>query len=339
MKRKKDKKGQITIFIIIGIVLVLGTALYLILSERLTRPYADIEIGETPLNIIMENCLEKTAEQGILFIGTQGGYYNLTEEYIVTDYSSVPYYLQKEKEEIPSKEKIASEIARYIEDNIFYCIGNFSEIEKEGFTLVEAPPSADVMIDDYAVQVDLDLPIKIIKDNAEIELPKFSKTISSSIGKIHDLAVKIIDMEKQDPGWIDLSSISNTEFKVDIIPETEEDMIYIIKDNQQIDGQDNFSLLFATSQEKNNPPIIKGIARAGLTVRLKDAQDYNLQVEAADPDNDKITFYDDTAMFDITETGTISFTPDVTGEFEVLITVEDEHGARESQIITFIVEE
>ena len=55
-------------------------------------------------------------------------------------------------------------------------------------------------------------------------------------------------------------------------------------------------------------------------------------------DDGFVSFSDDTAMFDITNNGEISFTPEIKGEFNVTITATDDYNAYDSVIVKFIVE-
>ena len=74
------------------------------------------------------------------------------------------------------------------------------------------------------------------------------------------------------------------------------------------------------------------------TLTFEDGKPIIFQVKATDPEGDMLTFSDDHAMLDITEKGVILFTPEVTGEFNVTITVEDTHNNVVSKTVKFIVE-
>lgn len=72
------------------------------------------------------------------------------------------------------------------------------------------------------------------------------------------------------------------------------------------------------------PPLITAIADQAVTVGTA----FTLQVTASDGDDSTLAYYDDTALFDINQSGYISFTPTSSqvGTSTVLITVEDDTG-------------
>ena len=76
------KKGQITVFIIIGLIilLVIGTFLYMTRRE-ITRPFeaarpsvAEIPQQIQPLRDSIESCIRRLATDGLRKIGDTGGY-------------------------------------------------------------------------------------------------------------------------------------------------------------------------------------------------------------------------------------------------------------------------
>jgi hypothetical protein len=85
----------------------------------------------------------------------------------------------------------------------------------------------------------------------------------------------------------------------------------------------------------NRPPVLSTI---GEQVATQDEPFYYI-VDASDPDNDTLSFYDNTSLFEIEDNGTISFTPtnaDV-GEHYINITVVDSNGAMTSQTFKLVV--
>ena len=70
----------------------------------------------------------------------------------------------------------------------------------------------------------------------------------------------------------------------------------------------------------NKPPTITQNCSTTATT----GTGYYCKVTATDPDNDTITFYDDTTLFDIDQnTGEIIFTPVATGTYSIMLTAND----------------
>ena len=87
--------------------------------------------------------------------------------------------------------------------------------------------------------------------------------------------------------------------------------------------------VFTTVEEgtpENHAPVLENINNQ----KTKCRKEFNLQIIASDQDNDELTYYDNSDLFNInSETGLISFTPDCDdrGKYDIQITVVDEHGA------------
>ncbi len=90
----------------------------------------------------------------------------------------------------------------------------------------------------------------------------------------------------------------------------------------------------------NDPPIISSISSQTATVN----EEFSLDVSATDPDptGDTLTFSDNTNLFNINSgNGNIEFTPDSSdeGSYSITITVQDNHGATDSETFTLTIEE
>jgi uncharacterized protein YqhQ len=77
-----QKRGQVTVFIIIGIIVLLITGLLLFLKKEqiLEKSIIDEKLVNLPngkaVNYFVQSCLAKVSEQGVIKLGHQGGYYN-----------------------------------------------------------------------------------------------------------------------------------------------------------------------------------------------------------------------------------------------------------------------
>ena len=86
---RQGKKGQITLFIILGIVLLFSTAIILFIRSQAKEEMPMVpEVTESlpteiqPVKDFIESCVEITAKDAIEMIGVHGGYIGVTPEYI-----------------------------------------------------------------------------------------------------------------------------------------------------------------------------------------------------------------------------------------------------------------
>ncbi|MFH1668484.1 MAG: hypothetical protein ABIA62_01005 [Candidatus Woesearchaeota archaeon] len=84
----RSRKGQVTIFMIIGIVLLFGSAIIFYIRGQVTQGteggfapiIEEVPLEAQPLKIFVENCLKQKGTSGIERIGLHGGYIDPTDE-------------------------------------------------------------------------------------------------------------------------------------------------------------------------------------------------------------------------------------------------------------------
>src|SRR3989338_3462035 len=159
-----SKQGQVTIFIIIGIVILFVFAGVLYLTKVVTKEELTAE-GEPivaavpqefqPLQVYTENCLAQVGRRGLLVLGQQGGYIypELAGKYSANDPTNadgidlepikVPYWyyniMPNENPQISYSSKqpalyaeddpelsIEAQLSRFTEDNIAECLDDYA---------------------------------------------------------------------------------------------------------------------------------------------------------------------------------------------------------------------
>ena len=98
--RNKNRLGQITLFILLGIILlfVLGIGFYFISEIATEKSKSAIENAQEftndilPVKKFIEECLKEASIKSAYKIGLQGGYYILPQDILDTNYIILPYY-------------------------------------------------------------------------------------------------------------------------------------------------------------------------------------------------------------------------------------------------------
>ena len=118
----KLKKGQIAIFILLGIVILIAVGFIFYLKggveENEVERIQQIPKEAEPFKLYIDECVKKTAVEGAYFLGQQGGYYNLQENYLATFLIDIPFYYNKGKNTVPSIEILQREFSKYINNNL-----------------------------------------------------------------------------------------------------------------------------------------------------------------------------------------------------------------------------
>ena len=149
---KKTIKGQVTIFLILGIVIVLIIAFFIYLGlniqssslERYSPELADDIEGK------IRSCVESYAEDGLMKIGKQGGYIALPRRFLRTNYSSIAYSYWRGDIVLRSLKDIENELSKYIDINLARCV-DFESFPKAKITA--KAPLTKVTIRDEKVDV------------------------------------------------------------------------------------------------------------------------------------------------------------------------------------------
>jgi len=191
-----NKKAQVTMFIIIGIVFILisSTVLYLTLKKEAPEELPEI-IDRDTLTKFVTTCIEQTtkplADKLIKNAGTftpkKGRFYE-SEFY--------PSLCRQNKETgcehvMITRQSMETELQQAIEKNINECL-DFSPFKREGYDVTVQPHTVKTTITSDIIDVTLQKEILIEKGRAELKIPTFTASIRSNLGKLYDLAMHIV---------------------------------------------------------------------------------------------------------------------------------------------------
>lgn len=201
-----DKRGQITIFIIIGIVILFSVGFYLYLT---TVKGVGIVAPEKvhPVQAFVQGCIDQIGEDGIRIIGNTGGFIKYPPEiernkraYLATGLEDVkiPYWFHDGQSKIPSMDFIESQLNTHIVENLQSCLGDF-EIYKQQYDIKpQGPIEASTEATENAVSINVKYPLKVeSKDKTEsFELQDHTVLIPIRLKRAYDLAKEIYDGEQ-----------------------------------------------------------------------------------------------------------------------------------------------
>jgi hypothetical protein len=203
------KRGQITIFIIIAIVLVVGVILFFIFRSPSTK--SELPATIEPVYNSFLSCLEDYTSVGINVLGSQGGYIE-TPDFEPGSYympfsshldfmgSAVPYwyYVSRNnipKEQVPTKKIMEEQLEDFIEQKIRGCV--FEDYKKQGFEiLLEDNVNARVSITDEDVRVDLKMGLEIERGEDRALVSNHGLIVKSKLGTLYNSALKIYEYEQ-----------------------------------------------------------------------------------------------------------------------------------------------
>lgn len=230
----KDKKAQITIFIILGVVIVAAASIFFLMRGEPEELPAEIAAAERtpdefkPIKDFIETCLNQKLKEAFITIGQHGGYIDMSDPevsgslftldpsdptssdaaFMGSDISShVPYwwYLQTDNKcsncfltdgNKPSFDYIQTQSDKYIKNNIAECINEFRSFERQGFEIdALSDPIPETTITEDEIVVFMDYRVNATLNGKSSEMSKYYTKIPLNFREYYELANAITNAE------------------------------------------------------------------------------------------------------------------------------------------------
>ncbi len=203
------KRGQITVFVIVGILVILGFLLFFYLRVKTTIFTPDVVIPQevAPVKRYVESCMQDIGEKAVIKLGMQSGYVEIPEEIAMNPgaYISVggpiklPYWYLNGIDTSPKLSDIQSQISDYVSKNLKSCLRNFSDfnqfiIEEKG----EIKTKTVIAEEEVIITADYQLVIKDKKGDKITTLSEYTASVPVRLKRIYRLAKEIMKAENKD---------------------------------------------------------------------------------------------------------------------------------------------
>ena len=205
-----NQKGQVTIFIILGlIILIIGISFFL-LKEDLIIDSLNDEIDSDSfdqlnnVNSFVEKCLQDSSKEALYHVFSQGGYYDLDQ---LTDDSKIgtndssfgsfllPIYYSEGGDFLPTLEKIEIEVGLATVDYFLVCIDNFGVFTEVGYNFTEVDSAkVEVKFLEQGTDFILNYPVKVSFEDKSVLLGIFDSGVDFVfVSKYNDLNMLLED--------------------------------------------------------------------------------------------------------------------------------------------------
>lgn len=233
-----NKKGQITIFIIIVIMLISAVALFSILRKE-----APIEIGQKQGDnpeAFFNSCIKDKIEESIRVISLHGGYIDnpLHKEFKFEgeDFVNISYlcYTQSDYSTCINQkplftQDLKKEIKNYISSDVENCFNEIQESFSREYTIISDYNGFKVDILPKRVLIQTDSSMTLTKSLDSAEYKNFEITVASRLYEISTLVQEIINQEAEFCYAENLGiSLAYPEFTINKLP-AGESLIYSIE--------------------------------------------------------------------------------------------------------------
>ena len=203
------KRGQLTVFVIVAIVLIAAVALFFAIRGNIF--VSQIPSSLEPVYTTFVSCLEEDTLTGIDTLESQGGYIELPDFSPGSDFmpfssqldflgNPIPYWYYVSgnnipREQVPSKNEMEEQIANFVEQRIRNCA--FDSYYDEGFEIFIDAGGARARILNNRVDVSLNADLTIRKGDESVVVGNHDVSVNSELNSLYDSAKKVYDFEQE----------------------------------------------------------------------------------------------------------------------------------------------
>ncbi|MCK5449534.1 hypothetical protein KAI32_01585 [Candidatus Pacearchaeota archaeon] len=202
-----NKKGQVTIFIIVAIIMVSAVIGYFTLRSGFVESVPE---DMKPVYDYYLSCLEATTKQGVSLLGEQGGYIEVPDFEPGSAYmpfssqldflgQPVPYWMYVSgnnllREQVPTKSGMEGELESYVSERVDDC--DFSDFEKMGYDVYVGEGDVEARINKLDVGLEVNNNLIIIKGEQSVIVNNHKISLNSKLGKFYEMAIEVYNFEK-----------------------------------------------------------------------------------------------------------------------------------------------
>jgi hypothetical protein len=205
------KKGQITIFIIIGLVLLVSAGLVIYFTTRAVVKPVEEEIivpeDVRPVHSLVQQCAQSTAREGIGLLGLQGGFIQIPgiiertpSAYVPADSHEefkVPLWQYEGEDRTPSIGFMERELSRHISQRIKECTAGFEELTGRYEVKEEGNISVRTTLTDDDVVVKVTWPLALTTPERTTRINEFITRVPVRLKQIWELANATLSAENK----------------------------------------------------------------------------------------------------------------------------------------------
>ena len=196
-----SKKGQVSIFVIVGIILVVIVGLLYFLNNQGVVPIFGVQnlldAKLDPIKDELTRCANEGVEEGMNILGKQGGDFTPNTFLKYNNYN-VPYYCLYSDNgcinNMPFLPKIESDFEEYMINYMGGCVNENVFEDGIGYEVTTGERMTEVSFNNDAVEIDVDYGVHVKKGDTSISLGDFKIVVGNTpMEELYSVAHDIID--------------------------------------------------------------------------------------------------------------------------------------------------
>ena len=229
------KKGQVTVFIIISILIVFaGILVFLLINpknssnlDKTSEELQSLSREAQSVRSFVSDCIDESIDSVLYEIGQHGGRFLAFPNSHSID---VNYVRIISGDIAPNLDEIEKEISDYLETEIYLCAGNIIEFTQVNVTAGEI--TSKIVINDDSINFNIDYSINVREFDTSSSFSEFNRINRNRLGLIYLLSEKMVrDFEESEDGSICISCILSEGAKNDLFVDTvtlDEKTIFVV---------------------------------------------------------------------------------------------------------------
>ncbi len=229
------RKGQVSLFIIIGILLLF---IFTFLFQVFLNARAKMPPDQQMIYEFVTDCLSRVSEDALVVFGKQGR----LEHDATYDPLFLEYYYRSLTPRVPTPEIAELELSRYVDQRLDLCIKQFDAFPVLNFTYIAAPDTKVTLTKDAAV-FDLSYALKFEKQLVKFQLDEFHIEHPVALNEYLSVAQHLVEYYARTQA-IDASYDLLQSLDVDVYKHNRT-LIVALKDHNALLSGEPYTLAFA----------------------------------------------------------------------------------------------
>ena len=244
------KRGQVSVFLIVGVIVLLLVASLIFISKNYVaeetslekeKTFQGIQIGSN-IQYYVEKCIQQTGEEALVYIGKHGGYYQLPK--VFDSEFMLPYYFYEKKNKVISREELERQLSLYLEDNLFFCLRNFKSFQQQGYRIEQGKMKTKTKLSKKSVSFKVTLPLYFVKGTLGKELTLFEAKVSARLQAVHKTIDLFMQEQEKKNDSICLSCLTklaiDNDLRVEMSPDNNTMLFVVIDEKVKVKKKDYY---------------------------------------------------------------------------------------------------
>ena len=234
------KRGQATLFIIVGLVIVLLLFIIIFFQDSISKitnlgslsyPSEVQEVAD-----YNEQCINTLAKEAIIELALKSGQYHIRDEDAYNFLGElIPYGYYAGENKLISIEAYEANIEEYLQDKIVTnCYDNNPYSEEFNLTIREG--DTKTTIEENLVDFIVTFPMTVESADKSYNLKEDYKfSVNARVGFVYETAMRVVNSSVEDPSSFDYQQILTEGLNIQLQDVEDETTIFIIEDPSSLD--------------------------------------------------------------------------------------------------------